>query len=382
MLGLTINARSFKALEVPNYMSVTATGELALTGPVFGATLTGRGTVTSGVLYFADLVNKRVVNLDEPWVQSLIDTSLANAIRRERLGPQFDSRFLDSLRIQRLQLVMGSDVWMRSTEANIQLTGTVNMSKERDVYRLSGTLQAPRGTYRLVVGPVTREFVVTEGTVRYYGTPDLDAELDIRARHVVHPQPSPTRTDIDTTIVVQAHIGGTLLVPRLTLSAEGKQLSQTELISYLLFGRPSFELAGQQGTFANQQAVLSSAMGLLSSTLSGELERTLVSDLGVPLDYVEIRPGTGNDPFAGALFSAGWQIGRKTFLGLNAGFCQGRDVTAGNTLGASLQFRLSPEWRTEASFEPLRTCGDRLTEASNPKVRRQLGLDLFWERRY
>src|SRR2546422_1683756 len=67
------------------------------------------------------------------------------------------------------------------------------LKKERKEYLISGTLQAPRGTYRLKVGPVTREFVVSQGTVRYFGTPDQDAALDIEAKHVVHPVPTPTQ---------------------------------------------------------------------------------------------------------------------------------------------------------------------------------------------
>ena len=369
VLDLGIAATDFKALDLKGYLAVTASGRLALRGPVFGATLTGRGTVTSGVLHFADLVHKRVVNLDEPWVQDLIDTSL---IREQRLGPQFESVFLDSLRIEGLQLSMGSDVWLRSTEANIQLTGAVTVNKVRDNYLLSGTLQAPRGTYRLVVGPVTREFVVTQGTVRYFGTPDLDAGLDIEARHVVHPVPGPSqRATEDITVI--AHIQGTLLVPRLTLEAERQQLSQSEIISYLMFAKPSFELAGGQGAFAQSVA---------ASLVAGELERTFVSDLGVPLDYVEIRPGDPSDPFAGAQFAAGWQIGEKTFLVLNAGFCQRRPIRVTNTLGASLQFRISPEWRTEASFEPVRSCLGTDAESQAGAATRQVGLDLFWERRY
>ena len=53
--------------------------------------------------------------------------------------------------------------------------------------------------------------------------------------------------------------------------------------------------------------------------------------------------------------AAGWQIGNKTFLVLNAGFCRTQQVSVANTLGASLQYRVSPEWRTEASFEPVGT---------------------------
>ena len=370
VLDLSIAATEFKALDLKGYLTVTASGQLALAGPVFGATLTGRGTVTSGVLHFADLVYKRVVNLDEPWVQDLIDTSL---IRRQRLGPQFESVFLDSLRIQELQLTMGSDVWLRSTEANIQLTGSVAVNKVRDNYLLRGTLQAPRGTYRLVVGPVTREFVVSQGTVRYFGTPDLDAELDIEARHVVHPMPSATGRAPDPDITVIAHIRGTLLVPRLTLEAEQKELSQSELIAYLMTGRPTIGLAGGQGALVRSAA---------ASLLAGELERTVVSDLGVPLDYFEIRPGDPNDPLGGAQFAAGWQIGSRTFLVLNAGFCQGKSMRVTNALGATFQFRISPEWRTEASFEPLQNCLGTTTDPTAGAVTRQVGLDLSWERRY
>src|SRR5438105_3655117 len=143
VLALNIATSEFRALDLKGYLALTASGRVSLTGPVFGAALTGRGTVTSGVLHFADLVNKRVVNLDEPWVQDLIDTSL---IRMQRLGPEFQSLFFDSLQVRNLQLTMGEDVWLRSNEANIQLTGSVRVNKVKSTYLLSGTLQAPRGT--------------------------------------------------------------------------------------------------------------------------------------------------------------------------------------------------------------------------------------------
>ena len=370
LLALNITTSDFKALNLRGYLALTASGRVALTGPVFGATLTGRGTVTSGVLHFADLVNKRVINLDEPWVQDLIDTSL---IRQQRLGPEFQSLFFDSLRVQNLQLTMGEDVWMRSNEANIQLSGSVIVNKVRNNYLLSGTLQAPRGTYRLIVGPVTREFIVTQGTVQYFGTPDLDAALDISARHVVHPLPGPGTDNRDITVI--AHIQGTLRVPKLTLESEQQDKSQTELISYLMFGKPTFELGGGEGGFVRATA---------ASLLAGELERTFVSDLGVPLDYFEIRPGDPANPFSGAQVAAGWAIGSKTFLVVNAGFCQQvqsqNQSRLANLLGASFQFRFSPEWRTEASFEPVRACG--LGSLLQAPGSRQVGLDVFWERRY
>jgi len=367
VLALNINTSDFKALDLRGYLAVTASGRVQLTGPVFGATLSGRGTVTSGVLHFADLVNKRVVNLDEPWVQDLIDTSL---IRTQRLGPEFESVFFDSLQVKNLQLTMGEDVWLRSNEANIQLTGSLTVNKTRDQYLLSGTLQAPRGTYRLIVGPVTREFVVRRGTVQYFGTPDLDAALDIEANHVVHPLPGPGQpAEID----ILAHIRGTLRLPRLTLESERGDKSQAELISYLMFGKASFELSGGERAYA---------YGVVASLVAGELERTVVSDLGVPLDYFEIRPGDPVNPFLGAQVAAGWAIGAKTFLVLNAGYCPSRQTRITNALGASLQYRFSPEWRTEASFEPVRNCAITDPGIITTPQSRQVGFDVFWERRY
>jgi hypothetical protein len=118
--------------------------------------------------------------------------------------------------------------------------------------------------------------------------------------------------------------------------------------------------------------------------LAGELERTFVSDLGVPLDYFEIRPGDPANPFSGAQVAAGWAIGSKTFLVVNAGYCQQVQSQSqsrlANLLGASFQFRFSPEWRTEASFEPVRACG--LGSLLQAPGSHQVGVDVFWERRY
>ena len=373
VLDLRIAADQFKALDLRNNVAITASGRLSLRGPVFGASLTGQAKVTSGALYFADLVQKRIINLDE-----LADTLLASMIEQQRLGPEFKNVFLDSLRIDDLGLEMGNDVWLRSNEANIQLTGSVRLTKRRNFYLVSGSLQAVRGTYRLKVGVLSRDFVVTEGTVKYFGTPDQDAALDIVAKHVVHPVPTPNQRNPED-ITVVAHITGTLLVPKVTLEAEKRDLSQTEIISYLLFGKSTVDLGGDQGGIADQRAVVQSALSLLS----GEIEQTIVSG-GVPVDYVEIRPGGGGqgDPLLGWQFAVGRQLGSKTFLVVNAGFCGGRPVYVSNTLGVSLQFRISPEWRTEASFEPAQTCVDPSVETLGTTVPRQVGLDLFWEKRY
>jgi hypothetical protein len=138
-------------------------------------------------------------------------------------------------------------------------------------------------------------------------------------------------------------------------------------------------LAGGQGGIADQRALVQSAL----SVLSGEIEQTIVSG-GVPVDYVEIRPGGAvpGDPLQGWQFAVGRQLGPKTFLVVNAGYCGTGQLAVTNALGVSMQYRVSSEWRTEASFEPVLSCSVTPEGGLAYALPRQVGLDLFWEKRY
>jgi translocation and assembly module TamB len=370
ILTLDFRAEEFRAVDVRNFATLTATGEVQLRGPVFGARLTGNLLANSGVVYFADLVNKRIIDLEDPTIADLVDTTL---IRRENLGAKFQNRFLDSLRIDDLRVVMGSDVWLRSAEANVQLEGQVRVSKTGETYSPTGTLGAPRGSYTLKIGPVTRDFTVTRGEVRYFG--DLNAALDIQARHTV-------RAVRGEEIPVIANIEGTLRQPKLTLESTFRPpISETDLVSYLITGYPANE-AQQLG----RGSALQTGLAYFSSALGSELERALIQDIGVPIDLIEIRPGTAGPAGTGSLtqLAAGWQIGRKTFLTFNAGFCPDFSQLSYRNLGASVEFRFSREWRLQGSVEPtIQSCSSlsRIPGlySENPY---QIGGDILWEREF
>ncbi len=373
MLNLRITSREFRSLDVRDFLTLTATGDLELRGPLFNATLTGRGTATRGVLYFRDLLTKDVVNLQDPLFREFVDTTL---IARAGLGPQFENRFLDSLRVDSLRLEMGSEVWLRSSEANIQLAGEVTVNKVRDRYRFTGTLETPRGTYRLELLPgglATRDFAVTRGQVRYFGTADLNADLDIDARHFV-------RVPQGENVTVFVHIGGTLYDPQLSLTSDIRPaISETEIISYLLFGAPRVPaLAGSSGTEARRLQDL--AIGNVLGALTGQLEASLIADLGIPLDYLQVRSFGTAGGFAGAELALGKQFtifGTSAFLTASPRFCAGEPWSTRN-LGASLEFRLSRKWLVAASVDPLRPCDTRTVDATSY----QLGVDLFWNKSY
>ncbi|HET9132884.1 MAG TPA: translocation/assembly module TamB [Gemmatimonadales bacterium] len=364
-LDLAIHSEGFLAIDVPNYLTLRPTGDVTITGPLLRPVMRGGAVLNNSILYFADLVNKNIVNLEDPALADLVDTSL---VRRERLGAAFQNRFLDSLRIENLAFRVGTDVWLRSTEANIQLEGRVTVNKVRRQYRVDGEFTTPRGTYTLKVGPVTRDFIVDRGTVRYLGTPDLNADLDLQARHLVR------GVDGDE-IPVVARITGSIQVPRLALSSPGRNIPERDLMSYLMFGKPEFQVGGAQAQ------VLQAGAGLLST----ELGRAFVGDNA--LDLFEIRPelSAGQSSLGGfTRLSAGKQLGPKWFVTFNAGFCfggqQDQNISARN-FGASLEYRFSRDWRVQASAEPVRAC----TRAGFGDAFRsfyQFGADLLWEREY
>jgi autotransporter translocation and assembly factor TamB len=362
-LDLHLGADHFLAMNVPSYLTLQTTGDVTLSGPLWQPELRGRGTVTNSVLFFADLVTKDVLDLEDPAIADLVDQA---ALRRQGLGAEFQNRFLDSLRIRNLSFQLGSDVWLRSDEANIQLEGSVTVNKTRRRYLLDGTFTTPRGDYTLKVGPIRRDFTVESGTVTYQGTPDLNALLDIRATHTI-------RTITGDEIPVVASINGSLLVPKLTLASPSRNYGEFELMSYLLFGTPPDQVTSQGGREVLQ---------LASATLSSEVSRTLVRS-GLPLDLLQLRASPDGSSLTQLV--AGRQLASKWFLTFNVGFCfgaQSQGFSAKN-LGASIEYRINRAFRLQASAEPVQSClTNRTSDFFTTLNRYQLGGDLLWHRDY
>ncbi|MGH7514674.1 MAG: hypothetical protein ACREOQ_17305, partial [Gemmatimonadales bacterium] len=134
-----------------------------------------------------------------------------------------------------------------------------------------------------------------------------------------------------------------------------------------------------------QSAAVSTGLSYLSSALSSELQRTLISDLGVPIDYLDIRPGTlstGTNATTGgaaqlAQVAAGWQVGRKWYLGLLTDVC-----TSGTTFYPSAEYRLNRPLRFKMAVEPTTTCTLSSFDPSASQKRYQFGLDVLWDLDY
>jgi translocation and assembly module TamB len=386
ILGLEVSASEFAVMDVADYLTLHATGDVSLTGPIARPVLTGSVRATNSVLYFADLISKDIVNLEDPANADLVDTVL---LRSQKLGAQFQSRFLDSLTIRDLGFRVGQDVWLRSGEANVQLEGQVTVNKGRRIggrsrFQVSGQFTTTRGTYTLKLGPVFRTFTVEQGTVQYLNTEDLNANLDLAARHVVRTVTTAGSEDYP----IIARITGTLLAPKLELRSEpGRQpLPERDLVSLLVFGTTSSgAIAGfGPGAFVNQGVLTSIA----ATALSSEISQAILSSRNAPIQTIEIRPGfaQGNTFFAtgGTVtsLSLGRQLSRRLFVTFNLGGCLQRLEFNRQYLGATLEYRLHPSLKLQVAAEPVQSClGDVASTLTRPS-RYQFGADLKWDREY
>ena len=393
---LQFNAQGFNAVNRARVADLDITGDLRVTGALDAATLSGALTVDRGTIFVPELYQKRVISLDDPELYRVVDTT---AFLDRRLLPGAPTVFMDNLVVRSVPIRMGGDVWLRSEEANINLGGSVNVTRGR-VQRganagalqlaLDGSLQTVRGTYRLNLGPVQRAFDVEQGEMRFYGDPDLNATLNINALHTVRQfSQQAARPDVR----VRVHIGGTLLAPTAELSSpDSLRVTNADLISYLVTGSPSYEIGGRNGDYTSAAArvLLSSSFSVLGAKATGVLcDDAQFSSAGLDVYAGRIRD-VGTNILSGTRFNCAKQVSEKAFVRLDYGLCQVGQLLGGGSssdpltfadaLGFKFDYRLSKSVTASLGMDPA-TSALLCTRDSNARgfapTPRQFGIDLF-----
>ena len=360
-----INRRSLADLYV------TFSDSLRLRGDLNSPVLTGGPIVVDrGAIFLPDrdLARKRAVEF-VPENVSPSGTQPTHAMLE---------RLMANLAISNVAVVLGNDVRLRSSEANVRLTGDLRVVTQTErstrtvastgqlIPRLSleGILTTQGGTYNLNLGPLQREFQVqTGGTVTFAGDPEnptlnIDAQYNVKQYH-----------DRDLGVIVNLH-GPLLPYPVIDLRSNADYyISETDLLSYLLTGKPGFDF--------NSQA--SQVLSLLAPTLSAvAADRIRQSVPG--LDMLRFELGTTQTENANApsnatvkdylytsTIGAEKQITKDLFVSLNTGLCQfesggftGTNWLAGT--GAKIEYRITDRLSVQGGYDPstaTRTCGTR-----------------------
>jgi translocation and assembly module TamB len=385
-VDLSMAARNFLVVDKRSLARLELSDDVRLTGPFSHMVLTGNVDIERATFYLPDLAQKTALSLDptiDPDVGTLVDTNLVE-IRRTFLGQQRRDvqQAIRFLQVPSLQVQIGNDVWLRSEEANIKLGGQVALRKDEANQRFDGSIDVERGTYRLDLGLVQRTFQVDSGTVTFYNDPQQAGTLNIWATYTVR-QANQLAQDVR----IIAHIGGTLLDPKLDLSSDERiALSYTEILSYLVFGQPSLLGSGE----ANNSALRPVAQALLPSA-GALIERAINSQIGF-FDVVQVQTGSTNQAsidqsasnfLSGSRIGVGKQLGQRAFLTANAGLCglsSSSSSSFSSTIGITLEYRLAQHFSLQASSEPSTLsllCRPGITTIGNRP--RQFGFDLFRE---
>lgn len=372
-LALRVTARNFLAVDRARLatLAISTPTPLTVTGTFRAAQVTGAVRAERGRIYIPELVDKRIIDLNE--YRDVVDTTV---FRNRTLLPGAPAAFVENLALNDVRLSVGNDVWLRNAEANIKLGGSLAVTRAvgqvngRAVPQLGllGSLAVERGTYRLDLLPLAQPtFDVQPGTLRFFGTPDLNPTIDVRAVHVVRQTRQLTNRP---EVRVQVAIGGTLNQPTLQLSsADNPPIPDTDLISYLVTGEPAAAIFGNAQSSDQLAAAASIISRLAGSLVSGALSRGNGS-----FDIVSVETGAVNaDPalarttnnFSNILSSTrlgvGGQLGQKTFYTFSTGFCsfsQNADPSTSlfnnftRGLGVQIERRVTNSFSIQVGVEP------------------------------
>jgi len=357
---LQIKAENFQAVTRPD-MEARLTGEVALTGtysrPVVRS-LDGRPVrVEEGTLYVEEFRRTvGVVDLADPAFFAVVDTSVANP--RRLLGVTANP-FLRNLRAD-VDLVSERNSSLRSDQMNVEMGGELQVVYDRQSGDLAmlGALEAIRGTYSIL----GRSFQVASGTIEFVGTPGINPILNIVASTRV--RQARTGGSGNDNLSIQATVSGTLSDPRVSLTGDEGAIAESDLVSYLVFGVPSYQLATGQAAQVQDasQSLLGTTVGAGLSILQGTLASRLSSLVarGWGLDHFAIlQPkelGLSSLDVAGTLasttFEVGWYLEQDVFVTLLLTPLAGQAGTGTNPFGgARLDWVLSPNWTLQSFYE-------------------------------
>jgi translocation and assembly module TamB len=338
---------------------INADANIGIEGPFDAVYVTGTANIRNGVIYIPKSDGKDVINADDPAVFAVVDTSVI--ADRELLPGQ--SALMDNLRVD-VTLNVSRDTWVRSPEANVEIYTperygalTIHVDRARQALALEGAVNADQGTYEFM----GRRFVITRGSATFIGDPELNPLLQITAVHEVSLVGSGA-------LDIQVIIGGTMRNPKLTIESTAQPpIAQSDLLSYLAFGRSSSSLLHVQGSALSGQSsgsgeLVGNVAGIATRQLAGtaldvltnELEQDAARSLGTdefrvtPADVpAELSSNSVISSLSLTEIEAGKYVnGSRTFVAIQA------QPANKNPFGIRLVHRMPKGLRLEASYIP------------------------------
>lgn len=363
-----------RARDLPIYdqldARVVVSGAVQLDGRYRQPIVAGALSVVEGVLYIEEI--GRQSQIIDPFAEETGPFGETFAIDQTIVGQRrHPSPFLDNLTLD-LDVEVARNTFLRSEEANVEIAGNLRVATRpgQDQMRVDGTLNAIRGDYRFL----NKRFQVIEGTIDFVGSSATNPNLRIVAQHTVQTQKEP--------IQIRLILGGTLEDPTLALESDQQPpIPESDLLSYLLFGRPTYELTRareQQGSLLEDvtagvpQALFGYALG---SLLVGEAGIAYVDVSRVTPSESEGEYRTGSTPGAVAAtqVEVGWYLAPTVFVSV------AQHLVGMVRPTVRLEWRLNDNLTLRGVTEPRSSQqGTVVQEGEGSNVEQSIGVFLFY----
>jgi translocation and assembly module TamB len=376
LVDVRITASNFVASRQRDGTDLDLSGDVRVRGKLLHPQVSGRLFVPRANLVIDPLGARSALDLSSASARALlgadeVPVAQSAAASLAALGEQ--------ITVSDARVELGNDVWVQTPEARVKLSGGLDVMMRGQALALDGEILANRGQYRLDLGVVSRSFTVDSGRVRFFANSDIPPTLDITATNTV-------RVSGSNDIPVRVHIGGNLEEPVLTLTSSDPLYAsapESEIISLLIFGAPTFALDGQS------QSTVRAVTGVLLPSVGGAVEGALQRLLPGGFNTIQVTTAGGQsqgDLNAMTLLdnlsiSAGKQLGERTFLRINTGLCRGagQATTRGASpwIGVAAEYRITRTLMGQVGVDPGAAPCSQLGGAVLPRM--QFGFDLFRE---
>ena len=363
--------------------NIRAVAQISIKGPSKDTYVSGNVRLRDGVIYIPESDKKQIISAGDPALFSVLDTAVA--ANRELFPTQHP--ILANLRMD-VNLRVDRDVFVRSRDANIEVYSDgdliVHVNRRTQSLALDGVLLTERGEYSFL----TKRFQVKRGSATFMNQPEINPTLQGSAEYEVR---LPAREAIRIRIL----LGGTMKNPTIALESDAQPpIPQSDLLSYLAFGRASGSLLQLEGTGLSNGAgsdnlvgagaalatkqLAAVALGVFADQIAGEAAQSLGADV-FNITPADIQTDVGSFLRATEI-EFGKYIKSHTFVAANIR----PDPEALKRPGLFLEHRFGglKGYRLETSLQPRYLLREPSLAPQDPVTTSVLGLFLIREWRF
>jgi translocation and assembly module TamB len=386
--NLTVAVRDATVVD-NQWGRVRADADLTVRGPYTALNISGTADVLGGVVYAPEMQTQHATNLDDPLLGGALakDTAGTHGLLLPPPSP-----LLQNLNLN-VALTVQPATWVRNSQANVEIYTDpdvgplrIHMNQARQQLAVLGTIATDRGEYTYA----GRVLQLSTGSATFLGGPIIDPLLQLSAQYQVQ------RQGLEA-LVIQIQVEGTLTRPRVTLASNAlPPLSQSDLLSYLAFGRSASSLLTMNASAVDGvgggglTGIPALAEQQLASLALGAVIDQTVSDIQeqgtrAGLDVFRIHPGelppeaafqnAYHNFFTGTEFEAGKYLSPNLFAEV-----RGRASTFPG-LAVQYRTRFGLNWTTtwEPRYLPVEPSFSTTQTASQVRA---FGTFLLWSRRF